>query len=216
MAAKSKHQIVTDPKTEERLLRLDLGQKIRRIDAPNYIYQIKASRNYAIGEITTDASIAVDVRYMIDGTYQIVSANSSKSKVYTKDELVDMIITDFNRSKCLCGNRIGKMQVTISTIARSLKEYHIHQHFNNDLINLIEMIKIMPDGLYRLADSSSRKKKDKQPPFMYLKRDGVYTMIDIDENGVYSFTDNVTPDQIYSRATLNFGGTFNIRHPKIT
>lgn len=133
-------------------------------------------------------------------------------------KLTDEIVDVLDDGKNFKHQVTETVTISIIKLCDSVEAYYRMRELESktDRFSMHAFLEEAPDGLYRVFDASNRKRETKNPPFLVLKRAGVYTIIDIDEYNHYTFTDDVSPETITSRASINFGGWYSIRTANIS
>ena len=139
-----------------------------------------------------------------------------RKRIFSIKRLTEDVYKTICREGMQIGNITSPINVYINEIAPSENAYYrIKEMESKTIFNPTDILTQCGDGLYRIYDNSNRKKCHKNPPFLVLKRNNQYTVIDINSDGEYAFVDHVTPEAIIARAQINFSGTYAIRAAKI-
>ena len=133
-------------------------------------------------------------------------------------KLTDEIVDGLDDGKNFKHQVTETVTISIIKLCDSVEAYYRMRELESktDRFSMHAFLEEAPDGLYRVFDASNRKRETKNPPFLVLKRAGVYTIINIDEHNHYTFTDDVSPETITSRASINFSGWYSIRTANIS
>ena len=205
-----------DGDTLSKITNINLHRKIKNRTRPGNIYLVKTSVCRTVGRCSENINLTIPI-YSNNDSYTIIPHDSKKAtEEYMKnnsvslDELIKKIINDMNYNNMFSGIITKAIKVDVVRYAGSINEYYSLKELSNDELDVEEYVESLKDGVYWVYDNSNRRKGTKQPPFMVLKRDGEYTIIDVDDKTNFTFTNNCTSKSIISRATLNFQGSFSI------
>ena len=210
------------------IIALRIDQRIRRcftqsmLSRKYHCFKLIIEFSYKIGDTTNEVRIAVPFQ-LITSTIKLdevklsrlpmLEMNYNSSQTIGINELVESVYDIITKDYLLSDNYVLEkpFSMYIVEVAGSAMEYYRIMKATDDSFDPELVIDCWPDGLYRIFDPSNKKRINKNPPFYIFKRDGKYTMIDVDQNEDYTFIDDITPNAIVARAYLNFGGCYSMR-----
>lgn len=203
----------------------NLHQKIRNRTKPGHVYLITAEIHRVFGDNTGSEDVKLTIpTWVTNEGYSVIPKEQrhatpehfEKNRYNTAESFIAFIIQSMKDNRMFIGTITRAVKITIIQYAGSIGEYYALRKLEEDAseFNIKNFVQNIQNGVYWVYDSSNRKKSEKQPAFMIIKQGGKYTIVDIDDEGRYTFTNNCLVDAIIARAMLNFGGTFSIKAVK--
>lgn len=196
------------------ILSRQIEKRLHSATKQNAVYEIEIKGTYKTEVLTNDVVITRPFQVGPNEKYIRVPTDQERYSYddqMDKDKLVHELLDMCQEHHLLCLDVVRPLKVRICKICNTAAEYYAMKKLWDDMFDMNTFVESRPDGIYIAYDTSNRKKSNKQPPFYFIVRNGVRTLIDIDEHGVCTFEDNVSSQAIVSRASLNFGQTYCIR-----
>lgn len=196
------------------LLRHQIEKQLKSATKLNAVYELEIKGSYKTPCSTNDVVLTRPFQVCPDNKITNIPNDQSKYSYDGQEDrstFIDKTIEYSRENHLLQLDVVRPLKVRVYKICNSAKEYYELQKLDDDLFDMTAFVNNRPDGIYIAYDTSNRKKSNKQPPFYFIVRNGVRTLIDIDECGVCTFEDNVSANAIVARASLNFGNTYGIR-----
>lgn len=201
-------QVITD------LLQHQIEKRLVSATKQNAVYEIEIKGTYKTPIATNDVVITRPFQIGPDGNYIKVPSEQQRysyDEQMSKETFIRELLKMCREQHLLLLDVVRPLKVRVYKVCNSVNEYYALQKLDHDMFDMNVFVESRPDGIYVAYDTSNRKKSTKQPPFYFIVRDGVRTLVDIDEHGICTFEDNITAQAIVARATLNFGNTYCIR-----